>query len=385
MGPLTATQPRFNHWLRLTFIALGVGMLSLIPLYLSTLSDGGAAPAALPGEDLRIAYVEFGRASDTVWLASAANPQKREPVLSIEHALEFGAVPSLSPDGKRLAYTALPPNLKAPSAETPAGLWLASLEDGTPPEALAANVDLLVKPLWRPDGAGLVVRRSTASTLDSGHFRLVYVDLETRTERDIAFANGAALFPIAFTPGGNELLVARLSTDASDLLSLDLQSGAVREVGLLAAGLTRDWSLSPAGDGLAYLEMSLAGSQVRSRAFVLDLATGVRRPVTDGAGDDFAPIWTKTGALTIGRAGANGAGSGLLTLRPGEDATLAPSARGFDVPLGASPTAEAIAVRSFDGASALAPGRPVLALVRTDGDRTTIAGGEVTFLGWTNP
>jgi hypothetical protein len=230
----------------------------------------------------------------------------------------------------------------------------------------------------------VVVRRSGRPAGELDRYRLVYVDLATRTERDVAFANGLALFPIAFRPASNELLVARLSADASDLLMLDVESGVTREIGVLANGLTRDWSLSPAGDRLAYLELLAEAGQIRSRAYVIDLATGARSAVTDGAGDDFAPVWAAAGALTIGRAGDGRGTSGLITVRSGESA-LEPAPGGFDVPLAASPTADGLAVRSFDGASARAPGRAVLALIRPDGSRTTIAGGEVTFLGWTNP
>jgi Tol biopolymer transport system component len=384
MGSLTRAPERFLL-IRFGFIALGVGVLSLIPYYLVTQSDpsspaGESSPAAS-----KIAYVEFGRNVDTLWLASPDEPGKRDRLLAVEHAMDFGIVPSLSPDSSRFVFTALTASTKAPSPDTPAGLWLAPIKKESRPEAVAANVDLLVKPVWRPDSSGVVVRRSTATTPADGEYRLVYVDLETRSERDIALARGLALFPIAFTRTTNELLVARLSSDASDLLALDIASGAAREVGVLASGLTRDWSLSPSGDRVAYLEMTLTGAQAGSRAYVLDLATGVRTTATDGAGDDFAPVWSADGSLTIGRAGANGSASGLITLRAGEAPAIQLAPSGFDVPLAASPADDGLAVRSFDGASAIAPGRPVLTVIRPDGARTPIAGGEVTFLGWTNP
>jgi hypothetical protein len=383
MGPPSEAPPRFN--LRLWGLtSLGIGLLSLIPILLLTSSGDDGREGAGQESGAQVAYVEFGRGADTLWLASAEHPEQRDRLLTVEHAPDYGIVASLAPDASRFVFTALPATTKAPSADAPAGLWLASLTDTARPEAITANVDLLVKPVWRPDGAGVVVRRSGRPAGELDQYRLVYVDLAAKTERDVAFANGLSLFPIAFRPASNELLVARLSTDASDLLILDVESGATREIGVLASGLTRDWSLSPAGDRLAYLELAMEAGQMRSRAYVIDLATGVRTAATDGDGDDFAPVWGADGALTIGRAGNDRGTSGLITVRSGESA-LAPAPAGFDVPLAASPTADGLAVRSFDGASARAPGRAVLALIRPDGSRTTIAGGEVTFLGWTNP
>jgi hypothetical protein len=39
-------------------------------------------------------------------------------------------------------------------------------------------------------------------------------------------------------------------------------------------------------------------------------------------------------------------------------------------------------VRSFDGVSAVSPGRPTLTLVDRGGVRHAVASGEVTFVGW---
>ena len=251
------------------------------------------------------------------------------------------------------------------------------------PALIAADVDLLVKPVWSSDGANLVFRRSAPAAEGAGDFRLVSIELATGTERELVFSSGVAVFPVAFAPDGKRLFYVRVGTNASDLFVIDVASGEQHEAGRLADGLTRDWALSPTGDRLAYLEMTFADGQILSRAYVLDIATAVRRPASDARGDNYSPIWSARGDLALGQAG--GATSGVTTFRGSETFTLAGPARGFDVPLAWSPADDGLAVRSFDGSSAMAPGGAALTVVRPDGRRTTIASGEVTFLGWTNP
>ena len=58
---------------------------------------------------------------------------------------------------------------------------------------------------------------------------------------------------------------------------------------------------------------------------------------------------------------------------------------GFDLPLAYNATAGAYLVRSFENDSITAPGRSTLVLAGADGERKTIAEGEVTLVGWTRP
>jgi hypothetical protein len=210
----------------------------------------------------------------------------------------------------------------------------------------------------------------------------VLLDLATRTERELVTSPEAALFPVAFSPAGDSLYYVRVHEAGSDLFALDLTSGAGEEIALLATGLTRDWSLAPAGDRLAFLELSVEAGAFSSRAYVYDFATGLRQPVQATAGDEFSPIWSADGALAIGRSDTATTGAGALRTHGRETLALAGPARGFDVPLAWSSASGGLAVRSFEGVSAMTPGRSALMVVQPDGRRTTIATGEVTFLGW---
>jgi hypothetical protein len=60
-------------------------------------------------------------------------------------------------------------------------------------------------------------------------------------------------------------------------------------------------------------------------------------------------------------------------------------ASGFDVPLAHDAAAGAYLVSAFENDSLTAPGRSTLTLVGPDGERKTVAEGEVTLVGWIRP
>jgi Tol biopolymer transport system component len=366
--------------LRPLIIGGALGLLFLLSLASFLLDARPASPSlAVPPPGERIVYVSFGSQFDIVFAASATDPARRVNLFEASHADDWGIVASLSRDGRWIAYNALPPNTKAPTADSPAELWVASLRGE--PRLLAADVDLLVKPLWSSSGEALVFRRSALRNQADSDFRLVLLNATTGEERELAASPQAALFPVAFAPDGESLLYVRLGAAGSELHAVDLNSGDQKLIALLSPDLTRDWSLSPAGDRLAFLEMAFSTQRMSSRAMVLDLATGSVAPVSGVEADEFSPVWNGS-ALSLGRlAGAGG------VAWASEDglAALAPPERGFDVPLGWSDSGRSLVVRTFEGRSALAPGRSSLTLVTDGGARLHVASGEVTFLGWIGP
>jgi len=367
------TFPKGIHPAFWAAAVLGIGLLGLVSLSLAEVLPL-PAPAGAGVDGPRLAYFEFGRTADTLWLTDPQQPARREKLFAAPHAREYGVVPSLVAEGGRFAYAALPPATRAPTADTPADLWLAELKAGAQPRRLAQGIDLLVRPVWSPDGKQIVFRRS------GGAYALFAVDAASGAER-LLVAAAEALFPVGFAPDGR-LYYVQLSSAGSDLLVVDPASGGQAYVARLGDGLTRDWALSPAGDRLAYLAMSFAPERVSSRAHLLDLTNGRLAPIGTTDANDFSPVWSATGELAVGRLAAGQRGAGVLRLA-GEDGSALPGpALGFDVPLAPAPGGGFV-VRSFEGASATAPGRSVLAVVGADGRRITIASGEVTFLGWT--
>ncbi len=376
MQARTTLPSRQLNLLLMALVALGVGLLSILPM---SLLHTGSTSTVVPGAGSpRVAYFEFNRTSDTLWLAQTADPTQRQRLYSVAHADEFGIVPSLAPDHSHFAYTVLPANTRAPSPDSPADVWLSDLKGTDKPRLLAQNVDLLVAPVWSPKSDALVYRRSD-------DYRLFSLDIASGQERQLVAGDGAALFPVGFAPDAGTLYYVKMTNDESTLLALDMNDASSLPVAKLSDGLTRDWKLSPAGDRIAYLAMSMDSTAVASRAFVLDIATGVATQSGPEA-DAFSPAWSNNGDLALGSLSDSGpANGGVVTPDVASKAQFAAPPKGFDVPLVFAPSGKQLVVRNFDGASAVNPGRERLEIVSADGNRTTITNDEVTFLGWIDP
>jgi dipeptidyl aminopeptidase/acylaminoacyl peptidase len=368
----TTLRPRNNlGFIAAALLALALLVLSFVSMLdLRTSKTAPASVASLSGHG--IAYFEFASDADTLWLADPAKPSQREKIMVAPHAVDFGVVPSLAPDGARFAYTALSPETNAPSVDAPADLWLASMTGGKPVR-IAQGIDLLVAPVWSPDGSSVVVRRSGGSSA----YQLRRVDVASGA-MTMVVTSAEAVFPLAYAPDGGLLYVQLTQQTGSMLMAADA-AGKTRTVAVFSDGLTRDWALSPAGDKLAYLEMTLTTERMASRARVLDLATGAIAPAGDENADAFRPVWKKDGSLVVGRLAAGEKSAGMLV----GGSVLAGPKRGFDVPMAAG--SNGYIAQSFDGSSLRDPGASVLTLVGPSGEHVTIATGEVTFLGWIEP
>jgi Tol biopolymer transport system component len=259
---------------------------------------------------------------------------------------------------------------------------VAAVSAGSTPKLLASGVDLLVEPVWSADSRHLVYRRSTAA----GQV-LAIKPLDGGEERVIASSETSALFPVALTGATNDgvYYVAIDESAGSRLFAVDLASGVSSFAGALSLGLTRDWSLSPDGTRLAYLEIGAGPDDVASRALVFDIATARAEHVTSNTTAAFGPVWTAKNELIVGSLDEAGHTAGLIKIGAGRREPIEGPSSGFEVPVAASPSDTGVVVRAFERASSYSPGRSSLALVGADGARQTISTGEVTFVGWTNP
>jgi dipeptidyl aminopeptidase/acylaminoacyl peptidase len=370
-----------NNYLAWVIAAFGLALMLL--LFLSFMADSRPAPSGEVAGSItsRIAYLEFGLNADTLWIAEAAAPDRRQEVFSIAHAAEYGAVPAVSPDGRRVAYTALPEGLARPEPDSPAGLWVASIEAGDQPRLLADGVDLLVAPLWTPDSATVVFRRSTEAAQV-----IAIAGIEGGEERVIAYSETESLFPVGFTAGAGSLYFVGLSEyEGTRLYEVSLATGVDREVATLSPGLTRDWALSQDGSKLAYLEIAFTEAAVASRASVLDLAGGGVVSLTAAGELALGPVWSDAGRLAFGVFDPATGEASLLLVDGASRSRIERPGPGFDVPLAYDAAAGAYLVSAFENDSFTAPGRSTLVLVAPDGTRKTVVEGEVTLVGWIRP
>ncbi|MDZ4278267.1 MAG: hypothetical protein U1B78_03915, partial [Dehalococcoidia bacterium] len=164
-----------------------------------------------------VVFSELGLEADTIWAAGPDNPSERAELARVQHAPGFGISPSLSPDGARIAYTAVAPNVVAAGPDAPAELWVLDIETGATTR-LAEGVDLQITPVWSRGGDAVVARRSESPEDAEGSFELLRIDLSGAVTSLVGGSQG--LFPIDFSPDGRALYYASISPSGTDLASV---------------------------------------------------------------------------------------------------------------------------------------------------------------------
>ena len=331
-----------------------------------------------------IVFSEFGPTEDTLWSAPADDPSERTVIAAVRHAPEYGILASVSPDGSLIAYTVLPPELPKPSADAPAEVWVIG-SNGSEPRLLASDADLLIAPVWSPDSASVVFRRSESGDNVAGTFRLVRLDLSGRETELLELDRG--LFPVGFSPDGAELYYTELSQAGTELARVNVGTLTREAVAHLSDDFTRDWHLSPDGRQLSFLAPAAASDTPAFRAMVVDTdsAAGPKQ-VREGTAGDFNPIWHPNSRdLTLGQEPQRGEKEAAVRLNAlgGAPDELEGPEKGFDVPLSWSPDGSYLALRSFEGSSALEPGRERMVILEPKGERKELKwDGELYLAGW---
>lgn len=201
-----------------------------------------------------------------------------------------GVAPSLSPDGRFLAWT---------SPGEPASLWLLDARTGAPRHALldpARNprYDSLhpfdSSGAWDPRGRLLAFAASRA-----GLARLAIVHAASgQLDREIPFERPGEIIAPAWSPDGRRIAFSGLAGGHTDLYVYDLSTGTLRQVTADAYGdLQPTWS--PDGGTLAFatdrFTTDLAALRPGSlRLAAVDLAGGTVRAIqVPGRGRAFSP------------------------------------------------------------------------------------------------
>jgi Tol biopolymer transport system component len=341
-------------------------------------------------EGLRLLYKEFGSEADIIWLAAAAEPQRREKVAEVEHTPDVGISASLSPDGEQVAYLVL----AAAGADLAldAQAWLLDVDSGKT-RLLGGDLDGASKLVWSSDGNSVVVRRNGPQAQIGQAVSLLKVDVSDGSETLLMQADDVLeLFPMGYSPDGTFLYFAQITLGGTHFGVVAAAGGSPRLLVQASDEPARDWHLSPDGSRVAFLARQPTDDRIAIRAFVVELVEGgTPQPLSDfsgalDAGEHFNPLWHPDGErVAVGRTPADGASAAALVSLAGgelEEVTPGPE-QGFDVPAGWSPEGDYLAVRSFEGSSAVEPGREHLVIIEWGKGRQAVADkGNLEFIGW---
>jgi Tol biopolymer transport system component len=345
--------------------------------------DGNVTPfQQVQGHGQQLVVSEFGDSADTVVVVNPYDVTSRKVIATIDHAPGYGVFPSLAPDGKALAYTALPSDAPKPSPDSPAIAAVVDVEDRV--TVLANDVDLLIAPVWSPDSSSVVVRKNTPSPDSAGSFELILLKRDG-TRSTVTTWSTAAVFPIAFSPDGSKLYFATLNTAGTDLYSVAPDGTGETRVAHLSDEIARDWQLSPDGATLAY-SVSETGTAPEVVAKTVDVATGVVSDAVaggDGTKMELNPQWNVDGKLTIASVKPEGGSAAVSVDASGATEAVASSSDGIDLPLGWSPKGDRLAVRAVEGATPNQPGPSHVELIDADGGRQRVSeNADVQIVGW---
>jgi len=361
-----------------TLLVAAAGGWLTIDRYLGDSLTPFQTAARADGERLLIA--EFGETADTVVAVNPTDPDDREEIARIRHAPGYGAFATLSPDGSAIAYTALPEDEPEPHAAAPAIAGVI-YQDGTT-AVLANDVDLLVPPVWRPDGAAIVVRKNIPLEGSAGAFSLLLLGTDG-ARAVLAERTGSALFPIAFSPDGSTFYFATLDPNGSDLWRTGSNGSGETLIAHMSDEIARDWKLSPDGRTIAYT-VAESGPHPRIVTMTVNLDTGAATEVVRGPEQriEFNPVWDTAGQLTIASVDDSGQGGAAIRVNGagGADA-ISDTSDSLDLPLAWSPDGTTLAVRSIEGPAADGPS--YVEVLRTDGGRERLSDqADVLIVGW---
>jgi dipeptidyl aminopeptidase/acylaminoacyl peptidase len=328
--------------------------------------DGG------DGGGPRFVFAERSEGSTTIWSARPAEPADRQVLARLKHHPDWGIRAALSPDGRTLAYTFMPPDGRDPDRD--AALMLLDLTQRRS-RLLTTGVDLRTTPLWI--GPDAVIAQRAAN---DGRGTLERIALDGAAQSLATADPGHRLYPAGARPRGDSLYVVDLSADGAVLWRIDAEGR--HDIARLAAGPARGFALSPDGASLAFLRLDGGTHDRRYRAYVIDLRGGVVRPLRPDVAriEDTGVAWDAGGGLVV-TAISQAGGSGLLLRDSAANDRTTPN--GFDAALAGAPDGSWLAVRAFTGGDSREPGPETLDLLAPDGRRMQVtAEGGVTAIGW---
>lgn len=347
------------------------------PSLATTPTSGGLASGFL--------YRALGESADTVWLVKSDGSQ--QSIGTLPHASNYGAWPSLSPDGRYLAYTAFPAGAQNP--RTDSQLWLLELATGQR-QQLADHVQLQGAPMWAPDGTSIMVLRFQGTTN-----QLVQVALTGGAPKSESMVYSASttdmigLLALGYSVDGRGFYLQQIpaTNPGSDIAIVNLADGSSRVLFRAGSSSLIDPTLSPDRTKVVWSGIGCAA------VCVGDLATSQVRTLTSGAlgaPPFFRPAWTSDSArVAIGRQPGSAAGAGpvVFTLADGSSTPLPAPAAGFDAPMGWSADGRLLFVHSTTATTTGQAGETRIFVIDTaSGQRREVARTtalvDVLSIGW---
>lgn len=339
---------------------IGWAVFAAVPV--SNESSYSATPG-VPASSIRsIAYSVATNGQDELFVRNVDGGGPAVLVGEFPFAFNFHAKGRADPTGARIAvlYTGTGTGATARLAL----LHLASASR----EELSGEFDYLSPIAWTDDGSRLALVR----TLVEGEQRTATIfeaDANTAVVTAVARFDGAfEVAPVGYSLDGSRLYVVVVDQSGSSLQAI--RAGRVQKVADLSPGRTRDWTLSPDGSRLAFVEV-LGASERSYAGRTLLVATGAVTN-SEATGNEIGSAWQPGVEVPV----FGGPGGGVaLSGRPAEGA--------YVVPVQYSPDGKTLVATIVSATSERASPPAQSIEIVTPRLRAPIAdGATATFLGW---
>lgn len=185
--------------------------------------------------------------------------------------------PRWSPDGTRIAFE----STRDQSDDNPRDIYVMDA-DGTNVKRITAEAGWQGGPAWSPDGTKLVFHAKT-----SEQYEIVLLELATGQQFNLAAIAGQDAFWPDWSPDGTSVAFMTGSANQTAIYTVPATGGSPTQLTNLGAGINRWPRWSPDSKYLAF-ESERNG---RWQIYILSLADGTVRKVSDGTRNDRWPMW----------------------------------------------------------------------------------------------
>lgn len=268
-----------------------IGWAFLAAGTLTNESQVAAPPLVAPGSVRSIAYTVPEGSVDTLYIRRAGVAAQPVAIAAFPVAFGLHARGSASPLADRAAVIS-----PAVSGGAGARVTLLDLPSGSSRDA-AAPVDYLSPLAWSADG-GRIAAVHTGRPDDTGRVTAEVIEFDAATGSvllTLPFEDVLSAVPVGYSIDGERFFVVVIDQSGSALWMQ--RDGRLQKVALLSAGRTRDWSLSPDGARLAYVDILGAGERGYAGR-VLTIATGTIAG-TGATSNEFGPAWIPGSQLPV--------------------------------------------------------------------------------------
>lgn len=287
--------PERLHPFVLGFLAIAATLLGWAFLAASPLANESASISlpSVPAASVRsVAYTASEASWDHLYVRSidGGNPRVIAS-FPIPYGFEaFRARGAASPLGNQVAVVSV-----ADPMASRGHLTLVRLPSGARTE-VDASIDSQGPLVWSADGTHLATTHTTSDS-DASRVDVAIVQIDALSGAatvSAEFDNVFQAVPVGYSIDRDRLLVVVIDQSGSSLYAVRA-GGAYQRLASLAPGRTRDWSLSPDGSRLAYVEFTATGERgYAGRTLIVATGSVI---ASEATGNQYGATWRPGSAV----------------------------------------------------------------------------------------